>query len=208
MRRRLTLIVTALLLVLCAGAGAARAAGDTPEKATDAAKPAPARKVLVVAKIKEEATRRSLESAARDELKKRGVETILGSDVMTEADFVSEDAVRKKVESLGVDGVIGYVPLGIDESVKTSSAHLSIGIGGYGGGGMGMFVGGSVPIGGSTTVVRKVRLRARYFARPFAGPAWEKLYNEKLQDDTSWLVGYLANDSVTALKKKKFIPAK
>jgi hypothetical protein len=169
---------------------------------------APARNVLVIAKIKEDATRRSLEEAARAELKKRGVEAMLGSDVMTEADFASEEAVRQKVESLDVDGVIGYVPLGIDESVKTSSSHLSIGIGGYSGGGMGMFVGGSVPIGGSTTVIRKVRLRARYFARPFAGPAWEKFYNEKLQDDTTWLVEHLAQDSVTALKKKKLIPAK
>jgi hypothetical protein len=43
---------------------------------------------------------------------------------------------------------------------------------------------------------------------PFAGPAWEKFYNEKLQDDTTWLVEHLAQDSVTALKRKKLIPAK
>jgi len=194
---------TALLLAAALGAGSAAAAA---EGAGD--KPAPARKVLVIAKIKEEVTRRSLETAARDELKERGVETILGSDVMTEADFASLDSVRKKVESLGVDGVIGYVPLGIDESVRTSSVSVGFGIGGYGGGGMGMFVGGSVPVGGSTTVVRKVRVRARYFARPFEGPLWEKVYNEKLQDDTTWLIGHLSHDTVTALKKKKFIPAK
>ena len=175
---------------------------------TEDAKAAPARKVLVVAKIQEEAKRRSLEETARAELKERGVETILGSDVMTEADFVSVDAVRKKVESLGVDGVIGYVPLSIEESVKTSSAQLSVGVGGYGGGGMGMFVGASVPIGGSTKVVRTVSLRARYFAPPFAAPAWEKVYKGKLEEDTTWLIGHIAHDSVTALKKKKFIPAK
>ena len=196
-RGAMALLVTATLSL----------AGAAPEDAAEA-KPSPARKVLVVAKIQEEAKRRSLEQAASAELKKRGVETILGAEVMSEADFVSEEAIRKKVESLGVDGVIGYLPLGIDESVKTSSAHLSVGFGGYGGGGLGMFVGGSVPIGGSTTVVRKVRLRARYFARPFDVPAWEKFYNEKLNDDTSSLVKYLAQDSVTALKKKKLIPAK
>ena len=175
--------------------------------AADAA-PAPARKVLVVAKIQEEAKRRSLEEAAGAQLKERGVEAILGSDVMAEPDFVSEDAVRKKVESLGVDGVIGYVPLKIEESVKTSSVHLSVGVGGYGGGGMGMFVGGSVPIGGSSKIVRKVSLRARYFAKPFAGPAWEKVYQGKLEDDPTWLIRHIAHESVTALKKKKFIPAK
>ena len=169
--------------------------------------PAPARKVLVVAKVKEEAKRRSLEEAAAAQLKKRGVEATLGSDVLTEADFASEDSIRKKVESLGVDGVIGYVPLGVDESVKTSSAHFSIGIGG-GGGGMGMFVGASAPISSSTTVIRKVRLRARYFARPFQAPAWEKVYYEKLEEDTTSLVKSVASDTVTALKKKKFIPAK
>jgi len=170
-------------------------------------KPAPARKVLVVAKIKEETKRRSLEEAAAAQLKKRGVESILGSDVLGEADFASEESMRQKVGSLGVDGVIGYVPLGVDESVKTSSAHFSIGIGG-GGGGMGMFVGASAPIGSSTTVVRKVRLRARYFARPFQAPAWEKVYYEKLEDDTTSLVKSVASDSISALKKKKFIPAK
>jgi hypothetical protein len=170
--------------------------------------PALARKVLVVAKIQQDSKRKYLEGQARDELKKRGVEVILGSDVMTEADFASEDAVRQKVESLGVDGVLGYVVLGVQESVKTSSATLSVGVGGYGGGGFGMFVGGSVPLGGSQTIVRKVQLRARYFARPFAGPAWEKVYDKKLEDDTTYLSQYLAHDSVTALKKKKLIPAK
>jgi len=204
MRRSFFRLAIALLLMAPVGAGSAVAAAESAA----GEKPAPARKVLVVAKIQEEAKRRALEEAARTELKSRGVEAILGSDVMTEADFVSEDTVRKKVESLGVDGAIGYVPLGIDETVKTSSAHVSIGIGGYGGGGMGMFVGASAPIGGSTTVVRNVRVRARYFARPFAGPAWEKVYNRKLEDDTTGLVQYLARDSVTALKKKKLIPAK
>jgi hypothetical protein len=204
MNRRLFQAVVAALLLTVSGAGFAPAA----EEGTGGEMPAPARKVLVIAKIKEGVTRKSLEEAASGYLKKRGVEATLGSDVMTEADFASEEAVRKKVVDLGVDGVIGYVPLGIDESVRTSSAHLSVGIGGYGGGGMGMFVGGSVPIGGSTKVTRKVRLRARYFARPFEGPAWEKVYNETLRDDTTGLVDYLANDSVKALKKKKLIPAK
>jgi hypothetical protein len=130
---------------------------------------------------------------------------------MTEADFASEDTIRSKVESLGVDGVLGFVVLGIDETVKTSSASVSVGVGvgGYGyGGGMGMMVGASVPIGGQTTVVRTVHLRARFFSRPFAGPAWEKLYNSKLESDTTYLTRYLANDSVSTLKKKKLIPAK
>ncbi|HEX4824931.1 MAG TPA: hypothetical protein VFV19_11535 [Candidatus Polarisedimenticolaceae bacterium] len=193
---RLALAVLALSLV-----GTPAPAGE------DAAKPAPARKVLVVAKVKEEAKRRALEDAAAAELKKRGVEPTLGSDVLTEADFASEEVIRHKVESLGVDGVIGYVPLSVDETVRTSSAHVSIGIGG-GGGGMGMFVGASAPIGGSTTVLRKVKLRARYFARPFGAPLWEKTYIETLKDDVSGLVKSVASDTVNTLKKKKFIPAK
>jgi len=198
-RLAVALLLTAVAVAPTAGAAAEGAAGEGP---------APARKVLVVAKIQQDSKRKYLEGQARDELKKRGVEVILGSDVMTEADFVSEDAVRKKVESLGVDGVLGYVVLGVQESVKTSSATLSVGVGGYGGGGFGMFVGGSVPLGGTQTIVRKVQLRARFFARPFAGPAWEKIYTKKLEDDTTYLTQYLAHDSVTALKKKKLIPAK
>jgi hypothetical protein len=52
-----------------------------------------------------------------------------------------------------------------------------------------------------------VHVRARYFTRPFAGPAWEKVYSEKLEADTAKLVEDLAKDSIKALKKKKFIPA-
>lgn len=195
MRHTLFRLGCTLLLPALLGAGSAPA-------------PAPARKVLVIAKVKEEAKRRALEEAAAAELKKRGVETTLGSDVLTEADFVSEDVIRKKVQSMDVEGVIGYVPLGIEESVKTSSAHVSFGIGGYGGGGMGMFVGASAPISSSTTVTRTLKLRARYFARPFEGPAWEKVYTKTLKDDTAPLIKYLADDSVSALKKKKLIPAK
>jgi opacity protein-like surface antigen len=197
-------IAFASFLLACAGAGAAMTAAVKAKGQG----PAPARKVLVVAKIREEAKRRALEEEARIELQKKGVETILGSDVMTEADFASEDTIRKKVESLGVDGVLGFVVLGIDEKQKTSSATLSVGVGGYGGGGFGMFVGGSVPIGGTTTIVRTVHLRSRFWARPFEAPAWEKLYDEKLEADTTRLTQYLAYDSVKTLKKKKLVPAK
>lgn len=172
---------------------------------------APARKVLVVAKIKEETKRRALEEEARVELQKRGVETILGSDVMAEADFASEDTIRAKVESLGVDGVLAYVPLAVDESVKTSSVSVGIGIGvgGYGShGGMGMMVGGSVPLSSSSKIVRKVRVRSRFFARPFEGFAWEKVYYEPLNEDTTRLMQTLAYDTVKTLKKKKLIPGK
>ena len=203
MTRKFLQAAIVVLLPSLLGADFAAAADESAS-----GKPAPARKVLVIAKIQQDATRNSLEKMVAAQLKERGVEATLGSDVMTQADFVSEEAVRKKVESLDVEGVIGYVPLGIDESVKTSSVSVGIGIGGYSAGGMGMFVGGSVPVGGSTKVIRKVRLRVRYFAKPYAAPAWEKAYNEKLKDDLTPLIDYLARDSVGALKKKKLIPAK
>lgn len=195
----------ALALIVAATPGAGRAA----DPAGDAA--APARKVLVVAKVREEAKRRQLEEEGRIELQKRGVETLLGSDVMVDSDFASEETIRKKVESLGVDGVLAFVPLAVDETVKTSSVSIGVGIGVGGGGssgGLGVMVGGSVPLGSSSKIVRKVRVRARYFARPFAGPAWEKVYYESLTDDTTRLSQHLAYDSVKALKKKKLIPAK
>lgn len=194
-----------LALTLAAPTGAVRA-----EDAAGAAV-SPARKVLVVAKVKEEAKRRQLEEEGRIELQKRGVETLLGSDVMVDSDFASEETIRKKVESLGVDGVLAFVPLAVDETVKTSSVSIGVGIGVGGGGssgGLGVMVGGSVPLGSSSKIVRKVRVRARYFARPFAGPAWEKVYYESLTDDTTRLSQHLAYDSVKALKKKKLIPAK
>ena len=207
--RRETFRLAGLALVILMSAGLASRAFAAKEDAKEA--PPPARKVLVVAKVKEEAKRRSLEGEAKIELQKYGVETLLGSDVMEEADFASEETIKKKVESLGVDGVLAYVPLAVDESVKTSSVSVGIGIGvgGYGShGGMGMMVGGSVPLSSSSKVVRKVRVRSRFFARPFEGFAWEKVYYEPLNEDTTRLVQTLAYDSVKTLKKKKLIPAK
>lgn len=204
MSRRLSQASIVLTLAMLA-AGFASGIEDTKSE-----QPAPARKVLVIAKIKEPMTRNALEKEAVAQLKKRGVEAIRGSEVMTDDDFVSLEAVRRKVESLDVDGVIGYVPLAIDETVKTSSASVSVGVGGYGPstGGMGMFVGASAPIGGSTKVDRKVKLRARYFARPFDAPAWEKEYSSALKYDNTPFIDYFVKDSVGALKKKKLIPAK
>jgi len=192
-----------LIAILAVGTAAAAAESTAPES------PVPARKILVVAKVKEEAKRRALEEQARAELQKKGVEATLGSDVLTEADFASEQTIRSKVESLGVDGVLGYVVLGVDQSVKTSSAHVSVGVGGNMGGPFSVFVGTSVPIGGSEPKVsHTVHLRARYFARPFTAPAWEKMYDEKVPADTTALTQYIAESSVKALKKKKLIPAK
>jgi len=198
-------LALASIVLACAAGASLAGEKEKPEKPGE---PVPARKVLVVAKVKEEAKRRALEEEGRIELQKKGVETLLGSDVMQEADFASEDAVRRKVESLGVDGVLAFVPLAVDETVKTSSVSLGIGIGGHSSGGMGVMVGGSVPLGSSSKVVRKVRVRARYFARPFEGIAWEKVYYEQLNDDTTRLVQHLAYDSVRTLKKKKVIPGK
>lgn len=175
-----------------------------------AASPPAASKVLVIAKVKEEGKRRQLEEEARSELREKGVEAMLGADVLEESDLASEDALRKKVEVLGVDGVLGFVVLGIEEKVKHSSASVSVGVGvPVNVGGLSMFIGGSVPLGGGAPkVTRKVNLRARYFARPFAAPVWEKVYSENLFDDTTPLVQYLAHDSVKALKKKKLIAVK
>ena len=194
-----------LLLIASVSAGTAelKAASAESESA------APARKVLVVARYKEEAKRRAQEEQARAELQEKGVEAMLGSDVLTDADFVSEDTIRTKVESLGVDGVLGFVVLAVEESVKTSSASLSVGVGGHGGGPFSVFVGTTVPLGSSQPKVsHKVSVRARYFARPFAAPAWEKTYKETVPQDTTTLTQYLAESSVKALKKKKLIPAK
>ena len=195
-------IAITVLLIASVSLGTAEVKAETPADVT------PARKVLVVAKIEEEAKRRALEDQVRLDLQEKGVESILGSDVMSEADFASEETIRTKVESLGVDGVLGYVVLGVDESVKTSSASVSVGVGvPVGVGPFSVFVGGSVPLGGGEPkVTRKVRIRARYFASPFAAPAWEKLYNETLTEDTTSLIQYLASSSVKALKKKKLIP--
>ena len=201
-----TAVAAAALLASIAGGASAWAAAQSEKPAAEA--PAPARKVLVIAKIKEDAKRKAFEEEVHTELKKRGVEATLGSDAMTDADFASEETIRAKVESLGVDGVLGFVVLGVEESVKTTSASISVGVGGYGGGGFGMFVGASAPIGSSTKIIRYVHLRSRFWARPFAAPTWEKVYNEKLQDDTSHLTYYVANDTVKTLKKKKLIPAK
>jgi hypothetical protein len=198
-------IATALLLMSPMSAGLAEdskgsAAGEVS---------APAHKVLVIARIKEEAKRRQLEEQARVELQEKGVGTTLGSDVLVEADFASEDIIRKKVESLDVDGVLGFAVLGVEEKAKASPT-VSVGVGvPVSAGPFSIFVGGSVPIGGGQPkVVRIVHVRARYFARPFAAPAWEKIYDEKLKEDTTGLTQFLAQDSVKALKKKKLIPAK
>jgi hypothetical protein len=195
----------ALATVLLTGLAAAARAD---EKKKEEAAPAPARKVLVIARIREESKRRGLEQEASVELKKKGVETLLSADVMTEDDFASDESIRRKVESLGVDGVLGYVPLKIDETQKTSSATLSVGVGGYGGGGFGMFVGGTVPLGAKTTIVRTVHMRARFWSKPFTGPVWENVYTQKLEEDTIRLTEYVAYESVKTLKKKKLIPAK
>jgi hypothetical protein len=83
-----TCLRVALALVAMAPAGAWAAETE--------ASPGPPTRVLVVAKIKEEGNRRKLEEEAKIELRDRGVEATLGSDVLVEEDFSSEDAIRRK----------------------------------------------------------------------------------------------------------------
>ncbi|NJN64740.1 MAG: hypothetical protein HC882_07590 [Acidobacteria bacterium] len=188
------------ILVALAWGGVALAQETEPSDTGDTVLQAqgPSTRVLVVAKIEETDARRVLERVACEQLARKGVLAMAGSDVLLPEDLATEDALRAKATALGIDGFLGFQVLSIDEEVKpTPSVGVGIGvpvrIGPFR-----VFAGTSVPLGGGVKAVRKVSVRARFYNRPDE-PAWEEVFTETLRDDNTRIAEKIAKSAVRSI---------
>jgi hypothetical protein len=204
MRTHRPILLASLLAALTPAAFAAPKLTST-WAAPDLA-PAAGSKWLVLAQVTEEVIKRSLEDAVVAELKKKKLDAIPAYASLSQADLASPDALRARAEELGVDAGIVFKSMGVDSKVEaTPSVSVGVGLGGYGGGMFGGFIGASKPIGGGTKTVHTAAVKVESYTIDAEGPRWIGTYAVQLGEDVQRDAKELASATVKQLKKVKAI---
>ena len=169
-------------------------------------KPAAYRKVVVYAKLTDEAVRRQMEDYAVLGLKARGTDAVAAHQVLTPEDLASREAVEAKVKEIGVDAAVVFTVSGQSKE-QESTATLSVGIGvGASSGPYGVFLGGSVPIGDSkNSTFLILGIRSEFHALDSVGPRWIGNYTTDLERGVGTAVVEVADLTIKNLKKARVL---
>jgi len=163
---------------------APRAAAKTRATGTwsaDGLQPRQFEKVLVLARISEDAARRILEDTIVKGLTDKGVTAVQAYKVLAPADLASAEAIRSKAQELGVDAGIVISVTGEDTKVESGpSVRAHVGVPARVGP-FSMFLGTSVPLGGGPSVVKKTTLTAKLYDSPEGDPVWIGNYMSDLK---------------------------
>ncbi len=120
---RLFLLIAALILALLSGGCSSTKIKESWE-AKDINEP-PAKRILLVAMIKDPVTRRFFEQHFVEEARKRGVDVIPSSDYSPNAtDHDEKEEIVRLVKETGVDGVLLAQIKGVDKEYKNVPSRL------------------------------------------------------------------------------------
>jgi hypothetical protein len=205
-------VFIAATLLAAATPGAALAAAKTTStwSAPDL-HPATYAKVLVLAKFSDDAARRTLEDALVKGLKNRGVNAVAGYEVLKPADLESREAIIARARELGADaGIVFKVTDSKTEAKPPSNVHASVGVGlgGYGGG-FGLFVGTSVPLGGSEPKsITTVAVSAEFCSEGHEAARWIATFSTTLVNGAEDAARDIAGQALKQVKKAGIFPKK
>jgi hypothetical protein len=160
-------------------------------------------KVLVLAQVQDEATRRTLEDAVVHELKLKKAEAIPAYSNLSPADTANEAALRAKARELGVNAGLLLKGTGV-QTVAQATPSVSVGVGIPVNVGMfSVFVGGSVPVGGGTKTVQIGGIKADFYQAEVNGPRWTGVYSIPLEKGAEASASELAAVTVKQLRRVK-----
>lgn len=196
----------ALLSGAAAFAGGAAEDGTTANAANSAATKGPAHKVLVVAYIDDAEARGMLERIATAEFQRKGIEAIAGSEVLTDADLESPEALQARAESLGVDGLLGFFVLEIDDGeTPRMYSDLYVGVP-YHRGPYSWYTGRMLRFESSAPKMPKIKIGANFYIGPEGDPAWEKTYADIWREEhRERITKEIAYDSVRLITRAKLV---
>jgi len=159
------------------------------------------KKVVVLAKFTDDSALRILEDTIVKGLKDRTIEAVQAYLVLTPADLASDEAIEAKALELGADAGLVFTVTGENTEVKSGS-HVSASVGvPVHVGPFGVFLGTSVPLGGGPSTVKKVGVKAQFFAKDAKGPLWIGTYTTDLKGGTERAAKDVASLVLKALKK-------
>ncbi len=185
-------------------AGGAGEEGTATSAASTTESKGPAHKVLVVAHIDDAEARGMLERIATAEFQRKGIEAIAGSEVLTDADLESAEALQARAESLGVDGLLGFFVLEIDDG-ETPRTHSDLYVGApYHHGPYYWYTGRMLRFESSAPKMPKIKIGANFYIGSDGDPAWEKTYADIWREEhRERITKEIAYDSVRLITRAK-----
>lgn len=164
-------------------------------------KPTAYKKVVVLAKFTDDVAVRSLEDAVVAGLKKQGVDAVQAYLVLTPADLATRESIAAKAVELGADaGIVFTVTSNATQAQAAPSVSVGVGVPVHAGP-FSLFVGTSVPLGGGTSTVKAIGVKAQFFAKDVDGPLWIASYTTDLKSGTEGEARGLAGLMLKQLKK-------
>lgn len=159
------------------------------------------RKVLVLAKVSEDVAKHVLEDTMVKGLADKGIAAVPAYQVLTPADLASADTIRSKAHELGVDAGFVFTVTGEQTQVQSGPTfHASVGVP-VSAGPFSVFLGTSVPLGGGSSTVRKIGVKAEFYAAEAAKPLWMGTYATDLKAGVEGEAQQLANLTLKQTKK-------
>ena len=158
-------------------------------------KPDSIRKVMVLAKVIDDAARRQLEDFTVKFLNDKGIRAVTAYTDLKRTKFASREAFLAYADSIGVDALLVF---NVDDAQKIAenkpTISVGVGVGMYGG-----YMGASAPIAGGPKVVTLVNMSGKYFTRNTSGEQWIIKLSGKLDGPTDKLAYTVAKNTVKAM---------
>jgi hypothetical protein len=201
-RRRLGASWLGVALVALVAAPAAAGTKVLSSWASPTLETAALTKVLVIARITEDATRRLLEDALARELGKRKVPALASYVALSAEEMRDAAAIRRVAEAQGVDAALLFTVTRSGQSVQQSPSvsagvAIPIRIGSFG-----FSLGVSQPLGVGATTVRTAEVKGELYHAGAEGPQWIGTYAVTHDDGAAQRAAEaLAKTSVKALDK-------
>ncbi|MEI8007569.1 MAG: hypothetical protein WCI48_15290, partial [Bacteroidota bacterium] len=157
----------------------------------------PYRKVMVLAKVTDPASRKQLEEYTVRLLNEKGIVAITAYGNVNKTDGVSREAFLVTADSLQVDALLIYSVNGTAKRAEsTSTVSVGVGVGGYNG-----YAGASVPIAGGAKVVTDVKLSVYFYNRASVDEQWALQLSGTVDGNTDKLAYTFAKTVVKAMMK-------
>jgi hypothetical protein len=158
-------------------------------------------KIVVLARFSEDTAKRVLEDTLVKMLKDKGVDAVPAWQVLKPEDLASPEAIDARAQALGADAGIVFTVEGQSTEVQSgptvsASVGVPVRVGPFS-----MFVGTSVPLGGGSTAVRKVAVKARFVTRGGENPRWIGNYSTDVANGTEQAAEEVATQTMKQMKK-------
>lgn len=164
------------------------------------------KKLLVLAKIHENAYRYLMEDDMANALNAKGVNAMASYPNISEDDAKDTSKLIAKAELLEVDALIAFKIIDVEKEFRNTpavTAHVGVPVRiGF----LHTYIGTNVPIsGGSVKEQKVITVSVALYTNKSGNPSWTKIIKAKVKDDVELTVKSIVKETLKGLAKDKIL---